>query len=442
MFGGHDRDDIVSGEVHPHHSFEHEPVHMSLDEMLASEPGRFFTTLHVVSLAGFRAAVGDQWAKLAEKVLLIAEGVIHRHMGTDGVFGQRGDDMFVLVFSRLTEQEAGERTETIAAELGERLLGSTRFSVGGLVHAAHLRAVDALESGALNLDLLAGAVRQARAAAAQGTPLPLRRHLMPSAKPSAAEERRRFREFRDAITLPDDAVVASIATEARLRLDFLPTWVASHESLDAAYCRVRRPDSIGGEWVGEQAYSRPDIGFAIDRHVAGHIERLLPGTRAVVIVPIAFTSLVTRQRLLLTEIYAGIPEALRMLRLDFEMFGVPDNASHDQLLDAAAALKDLGRQLLLRVLPGRENATGLAADAGFDGIGVDAAELPPESFETVCRHATDMGLTVSAWNLPTRLALAAAVAAGCDRVNGKALAPPGKQPGPALHVARELLLKG
>lgn len=436
--------------AHAASAFAHAPLHLTLDEMLQTEPGRYFTELHVISLAAFRAAVADQWPKLAEKVLLIGESVIHRHIGPHGVFGRRGDDMFVLVFSGIDEAEAAERAETISTELGERLLGTTRFSAGGLVHVAHLKASAALANGGeIDLDMLRHAVGEARETAARGTPAPLRRHLLPSAKPSLAEQRRVFHGMRESVCVPDEVAGAHEEAGAALTLAYVPTWVAAEAALAATLCRVRRTDPAGREWLGAHAYLNPSLGFAIDRQVAVLVAETLPQSRTALILPVAYTSLVTRQRLLLTEIYDGIPQALRLLRLDFEVFGVPANASQVQLTDVAAALRHLGRSLLLRADPGQDVAA-LAAECGFDGIGIDLAMhhtgRDAAALATLLadlrRNASAAGLAAHAWNLPGRAAVTAAVAAGIDRLNGKALAPPAERPGAALPVPREHLLKG
>lgn len=422
------------------------PIRMSLDELLATELGRYFKVLHVISLSGFRDAVGDQWARLAEKVLLIADSVISRQLGSDGIFGRRGADMFVLVFSHATESEARARAEAIGVELGERLLGSARFSADGLVHVAHMDAATALDGGDLDLSKLQAAVTEARelASEALGAPLPLRRHLVPSDNVEVERRWRRFHQPRPATLVGDDAAPAAERLAAEYRMEFLPTWIAAEAALGANLCRM-------GNAAGRLAapYADPGVGFALDRRLAAQAAALLPELRGVLIVPIAFASLLSRKRLLLTGDYHAIPEALRLLRLDVEVFGIPDSASPRQLLDAVAAVKPLARSLLLRMRPGQDSAA-LAADCGFDGVGIDAAELPPDladefgvtaTLEALRRNATAAGLAAYAWNLRSRAAVRAGVAAGLDRLNGPALARAAARPPVPIPAGRDRLLK-
>lgn len=453
---------------------------MTIDDILAREAGRYATVLHVISLASFRDAVGERWAKLADKVMLIGESVLHRHVSGVGSFG-RQDDMFVLVFSRLTKAEAAQRAKAAATELGERLVGSTRFTGESLVHCAEVDAATALgPDGKVDFAVLAGAVTEARAAEAeerrvlaaneQGTERavpghgttgdearqPLRRHLQPTDWRADEAAGRRFRAARAVAAVADDVAQAAPPAEAEPQygVEYIPTWIAAGEALGAHLCRARRQDGPESPVLaGAAAYTGGGVGFALDRLVAGTVTDLLSDPAALkarwtLVVPVHFLSLITRQRLMLTGIYARLPDAVRLLRLDFELFGLPDEPSAEQFADAVSALRPLGREVLVRTRPGRRLAA-LAADHGCDGLGIDLAELTaadrtPEALAALLpairSEAAAAGLAAHAWGLPSRNAVRTAAALGYARLNGPALARPVVRPTAPIPAPRARLI--
>ncbi|CCG40951.1 hypothetical protein [Magnetospirillum molischianum] len=144
---------------------------LTLEEMLTEDAGRFQVKLQIISLVQFREAVGDKWARLSEKVMLIAEGVIAQHLGAGNVSGRQGQDFFVLLFRTVPHAEGRRRSILIAQELGTRLLGN-QFIAGDqpLALAAELDLADAIgPDGRLNPSALASAIDATRAEIAHET---------------------------------------------------------------------------------------------------------------------------------------------------------------------------------------------------------------------------------------------------------------------------------
>jgi hypothetical protein len=96
---------------------------LAIEQVLREEQGRFGIRTHVVSLIEFREAVGPRWPRLADKVMLIAEGVINLHLGSGNLYSRQGSDFFLLLFRNLPQAEARRRALVIAQELGTRLVG-------------------------------------------------------------------------------------------------------------------------------------------------------------------------------------------------------------------------------------------------------------------------------------------------------------------------------
>ncbi|MGE5547663.1 MAG: hypothetical protein ACM33T_12245 [Solirubrobacterales bacterium] len=159
--------------------------------------------LQVISLVEFREAVGDKWYRIADKVMMIAEGVIQLHLGAGNVFGRQGRDFFLLLFRTLPPAEARARALTIARELGTRLVGDKVLGPDRpLALAAEVALDDAFPGGTFNLGAVDAVVREIRSIIArkdeaapdglrswmkdrlhQPETLPVRRHLQPGELP-------------------------------------------------------------------------------------------------------------------------------------------------------------------------------------------------------------------------------------------------------------------
>lgn len=177
--------------------------HITIQQIMQEEQGRFDTKLHIISLVEFREAIGDKWGKVADKVMLIAEGVIQLHLGAGNVCGRQGQDFFILIFRTCDGLEARERALTIAKELGTRLVGDKVLGADRpLALAAEVSLTDAANAdGSLNLWMVQQAIDEIRAIVAsdsaeaieepalrswmktrldQEPEQGLRRHMMPS----------------------------------------------------------------------------------------------------------------------------------------------------------------------------------------------------------------------------------------------------------------------
>ncbi len=142
-----------------------EAFQLAIDELLTEDNGQFQIKLHVISLVEFREAVGERWAKVSEKVMLIAEGVINMHVGAGNMVGRRGNDLFILLFRTCDLNEARRRAHIIAEELGTRLVGDQFLGAERpLALAAELDLADSLtDDGELDLTALHDVVGEVRA---------------------------------------------------------------------------------------------------------------------------------------------------------------------------------------------------------------------------------------------------------------------------------------
>ncbi|HTH17514.1 MAG TPA: hypothetical protein VL974_12735 [Magnetospirillum sp.] len=164
-------DEVLSGNATEPTRLTDDAFRMVTEHLAKQEEGAFQVKLHVISLVEFREAVGDKWLKVADKVMMIAEGVINLHLGAGNLFGRQGDDFFILIFRTCDNSEARRRAVTIAQELGTRLVGDQFLgNERPLALAAELSMEDGLnEDGSLNLGAVDQAVGQMRSIIASRT---------------------------------------------------------------------------------------------------------------------------------------------------------------------------------------------------------------------------------------------------------------------------------
>jgi len=452
---------------------------MALEGLLAEDDGQYQTKLHLISLVEFHEAVGDKWSRIAEKVMLIAEGVINLHLGAGNVFGRKGSDLFVLVFRNTPAAEARRRAVRIAQELGTRLVGS-QFTGHDrpLALAAEIFLSDALDGdGELNLEALAAAITETRAVIAEQTPLrgPIapaddaapRRDREPqwAAMEAAARNKSDPNWQSTAVErAPADITPGLDATpplpgDAALSLVWRPTWMEEGEVIGAYRAQLLRVDQPGQPaYEGSRAYPTAD-GEAIprlDRFVAGAAVRGIKaaaaeGSAARIVVPLHWGSLGTTARMPVLGPFADIPEEIRAQSLIIDLFGLPANLAPVSLSEAVTAIRPLCREVMVRV-PLSNPALNRAALAGVSMVGIDLAELPNAdktddehllaALERLRREAKAAGLAVCVWGVRRRRVVVGTVLGGFAMMNGPGLMKDLPRPAKVLPAPRSRFAAG
>ncbi|MBI3446147.1 MAG: hypothetical protein HY055_12495 [Magnetospirillum sp.] len=433
---------------------------MALDGLLTEDDGRFQTKLHLISLVEFHEAVGDKWSRVADKVMLIAEGVINLHLGAGNVYGRKGPDLFVLVFRNTPPAEARRRAVRIAQELGTRLVGS-QFTGHDrpLALAAEITLADAMdETGALDLSAINAAVSEMRAVIAAETG-PTRPSL--SSLPQEGGARRdkgpdwtemegggkaggdpKWKtndvERSPGSTEPGLDATPPMPGDAALSLLWRPTWLAEGEVIGGYRAQVQRMDRPGETaFEGCRAYP-PEGGesaLMLDRFTAGAAVRGIKASQAeggetMALVPLHWASMDSAARMSVLAPFADIPEAIRNRRLVIELFGLPDHLTGAALGDAVTALRPLCRDVMVRVGLSTPALTR-AAQAGCALVGLDLAELV-NSEKTDDDHllrglgslrdaAAPLGLKVCVWGVRRRKVVVGTILGDFAMMNGPGL---------------------
>lgn len=77
-----------------------------------------------VQMLGFdevRTRFADQWPGVRDKVMLLAEQVIRRHIAEHDVYFPVGEEQFVILFGRSSHAEADRKARAIASEISDKL---------------------------------------------------------------------------------------------------------------------------------------------------------------------------------------------------------------------------------------------------------------------------------------------------------------------------------
>ncbi|KIL99546.1 hypothetical protein CCC_04062 [Paramagnetospirillum magnetotacticum MS-1] len=433
---------------------------LALEGLLGEDDGDFQTKLHLISLVEFHEAVGDKWARIAEKVMLIAEGVINLHLGAGNVYGRKGSDLFVLVFRHTPPAEARRHAVRIAQDLGTRLVGS-QFTGHDrpLALAAEISLKDALtEDGQLNLAALASAVTETRAVIAEQAE-PERAPIAPSSDDPvrARQSGPQWTAMQTGEQSRSDPNWQAVAAErgpstidpgldatppmpgdAALSMVWRPTWMEEGEVIGAYRAQVLRVDEPGRPaYEGSRAY--PALGEdcipILDRFVAGAAVRGIKAAMAEaspvrIVVPLHWGSLGTSARLSVLGPFADIPEEVRTQGLIIDLFGLPANLAPVSLSEAVTAIRPLCREVMIRV-PLSNPVLNRAALAGASGISIDLAELPNAdktdddhllaALIRVKTEAAALDLGVSVWGVRRRKVVVGAVLGGFAMMNGPGL---------------------
>lgn len=77
----------------------------------------------LVNLGRIKEKLGAKWPKYSEFVHEFAEKVIERRITSQDLFYRVGEDVYVFVFARLSEEEAIIKCSLIAKEIGEQIFG-------------------------------------------------------------------------------------------------------------------------------------------------------------------------------------------------------------------------------------------------------------------------------------------------------------------------------
>lgn len=401
--------------------------------------------LRVVSLAEFKDAVGDKWPRLADKVAIVADNLIRRHIGPGNLYQRQDEDTFLLAFVTVSPDEARRRATAIAQDLSRFLLGE-RCIKGErpLAVAAHIHPRRALDKdGQVDYAALRSALAESRSFLDHLGDCPDEDGLegWQELKPEAP--RRPVVTEWEPIVVPRQKPpeepwqgVGPLPATGKLSLLWRPTWVAEGEAISAYSARVVRVDGEDAPPLeGPLAYPGEDPATAlrIDRFVVSAAVRDLrdvQGAGASVIIPVNWSSMARDRRGPVVAVLADLTEEMRHSRVMMEVFRIPDDAAEAEIEEVSGFLRKLCGDVLLRMRLSSP-LVGQAGRLGATKVGLDLSELRPdermnddkllETLERLQGSADYHGIGSYVWSARRRRVVGEVVQSGFEMVNGPGL---------------------
>lgn len=382
--------------------------------------------VNIIGLQKIKERFGAAWEGIAERAERICRNTIERHLGPGDIYSAFGGLAFVMVFARLTPEQAKVKCRAIADEISRALLGDKG---GDLLEVkTAVKRVD----GTLDLESVA-----------------LADQLFASL--STADELE-FAEPPVVAALPADKAApkrASSAAErispqffANLRVLYRPFWDRARNVVSAylAFAQVLSADgrAVLGE-AGALLDGDPDERARLDDILCVRILDDLSamareGRQFLLALPVHFDTLsaVGRRREFLAALERPVAQgATRHLLV--EIAGVPAGVPPPRLAELTAMLHRQCRGILLS-LPLDSVDFGIAKSCGAAAIGCDisAVSIPEaqllQHMNRFARAAEKAGVPSYLHGAKSLSRAVAAIGAGFSYIDGSAVATPVDHP--------------
>lgn len=299
--------------------------------LLLASPTVTGGSLQLIGLEALRARVGPRWERVKDRVLMLAERLLHQHLSPHDVWLQVGPDRFLVLFADGSRAEAV--CARLVAQLQEMLLGSEETRDIGV--QARLGQVDGRQGA--EGESLHALLRQT------GAPTP------PPPRPDPL---------------------------ASVHLAFRPVWDARHQVVSIYLARPWRDREDGHRlWGHETAehWGDPHSILALDLAM---LERALEQLqdlynnrfRCLLSLPLHFESLaVLARRRQVHALLRAVPPHLQSL-LIFHLAGLPSGIPVGRLTELAYAVRPFCRAVMALQDLGAGDLPTYAA-AGLQGAG-------------------------------------------------------------------------
>jgi hypothetical protein len=412
------------------HAYWDGEIALTLAKLVQETETRASGRVQLLSLAAFRAEIGELWDQYKDRILLIAETTIARRIGRGNTFIAQDEDSWLLLFPGLDEQEAQARADAIAETIGEKLVGA-RFALEEtpLPEAAKLDLDAAInEDGSVNLDGLRTAVSRAKDKQQKIFGGPARRG--------------------QAAATPARPVTAPMPEPSRLKeltLAYRPIWSAETQAIDTFALQA----VLGHAGVLDDGGPAINEATAIDLVRAG-LEAFTAmrraGLRAKFVLPVVAGALSPRALTEVQRLIAALPREDRLLTLRLAFHRLPARAGIEQLIALREVFRPYAREVAFPVNPFDLTHPAFALDhiVAMADVSAESQRIDSEFFEIMLRFKTRIADRVTCVvGLRRRSHLAKALAAGISEVGGPALGEEVRHlPERPEILLREHLLKG
>ena len=402
-------------------------------DLLERSPSLQASRINVIGMKRIKERFGDEWTRVADRADRIARNVIERHLAPGDVYAKWGEDTFITVFARLSENEAHIKCFLIANEIMRTLLGDdgaeqleiktavTRLD--GSIKLEEIAAIDQLFESPEAVDPMASPPL----GYGPGDDAPSARPPDPGLALVPIERDR---------PVPKAAMDSERANIlAGVDFVFRPTWDPTRNVLSTYFCvpQVRLSDLDGA--VGDASLAvagDPDAMARLDNATIARVKQELRAMaadrrRLIIAMPIHFETLTSaaQRRRLAAEI-ADVAETVKQY-LVIEVVGVPSGVLKGRLMEMIAPLRLHCRAIAVQVAVesidfAQFHGTGVSA------VGADIGSITKPEFilmqqlSRFQRAAEKAEVVTFLHGAQSRSLVAAAVGAGFHYINGDAVA--------------------
>lgn len=399
--------------------------------LLERTPSLQASRVNIIGLKRIKERFGDTWKHVADRADRIARNVIERHLEPGDIYATWGEDTYITVFARLSEQEARVKCYLIGNEIVRTLLGDdaseyleVKTAVTRVDGSVDLKAVDSMDQMFEGAEVISPLAPPEPKAGAEEVPradddigltfVPIERE-----RPAPKEI---------------DAVRANVL--AGVDFVFRPMWDPTRNVIATYLCvpQVRLSDLDGA--VGDASLAvagDPDAMVRLDAATIARVKSDMramasDGRRLIIAMPIHFETLCsTVQRRRCAAEIGAIPEPMKQY-LVIEVVDVPSGVLKSRLMEVIAPLRLHCRAVSLQVAIGTIDFTHIRG-TGISAVGADIAHLAKSEFILMQqlarfqRAAEKAEVVTFLHGAQTRSLVAAAVGAGFHYVDGDAVAP-------------------
>jgi len=372
--------------------------------------------IHLIGLSRIRTQLGDDWPRLSGRAHEVAEKAIQQHCGREDIHTRHDDLSYLVIFARLTPEQAQLRCHEISEEIGRKLLGENFAAAAAEVSTGVFEADGSLVLSAIDKQELIRRLLGEGAAPPAPEPAP---------EPAAAEP-----------ALPDFSFARMNKAKAlaSMKILYRPIWHLRHKAI-TAYFATAGADSLFGkrlwddqlraEYAGILDPSEFDI-YVMQRALRDLASTVAEGRRILLGWPVHFETIAARvSRQAYLGLCRDVPDQIRQL-LFLEIDGLPPGTPASRLVDITTTLKPFCRQIIVRVPPGYQGLAQLGG-AGISLVGISASALPDGDTRRIraitefAAAAHKVALRPYVHGLSSRPQVLTAIAAGYEFVNGLAV---------------------
>ncbi len=331
-------------------------VTLALSNLVQETETRASGRVQVISLADFRAAIGELWDKYKSRILIITESTIGRMIGRGNTYIPQGEDAWLLLFPGLPEDRAQQRADAIAATIGEKLVGAqftaneTPLPTASKLDLSNARNAD----GSLNMDAVKAAISKIK----QGQISKIAVSNRP-AKAAPAPVAAAGKIMQSAIE--------------QLTPFFRPAWCAETESVDTFFFRASSEDSAN--IYADTALPNNDATILDLTRGAVTAFRAMcaSGLQAKMAIPVPFSTLHGAALTEIQRMIAALPQRERLMRLRLEVVRIPSDVTADMLLPIRELFRPYVREVAFMVDLAMPHDQVLALDHIVLGVDVTAS---------------------------------------------------------------------